>query len=954
LPFAGFARIFYLSSPKNAPLSRNTTFNNTIMKKLLPVLASLLLAACGLFFWKNHATPAPGGLRLPAGENEENRDIRRAWERRMLADPATGEIPKGINFLERYFAATLPQAASDRSVDWESRGPWNVGGRTRALAFDVTNENRIFAGGVSGGLWLSEDGGQTWTRKTPLNAHPGCISISQDTRPGHTDTWYYLSGEIYGTSASGSSGTSFYFGDGVFKSTDGGNTWAPLASTTGGNPNSFTDVWQGAWRIATYPADLANDVVFAATYGAIFRSTNGGNTWSVVRGSASSGPFSYFTDIAVSPTGVLYATLSSAGSQKGIWRSTNGTAWTNITPANFPAEYDRIVIGINPNDESEVYFLGFTPGSGHYNNYIGSDDWTSLWKYKYLSGDGAGAGGSWENRSMNLPSVGTEFDRFAAQGGYDLVVRVQPGTNHVFIGGTNIYRSTDGFATPNNTTHMGGYKPGTYLPYFELYPNHHPDIHDMLFLPSNANVMVSASDGGLHRTEDCNAANVEWTALNRGYLTTQFYTAILDKNAPGDNTLIGGLQDNGNFFVNSDDPAAPWRQTVNGDGSFGAVAPDKAFYILSIQQGRVAKCNLDDQGNVTAYQRIDPVGRVKEDYLFINPLALDPKDADILYLPAGDQFYRQDALGSIPLNNEWDSIATGWIKSTDTLTQYNDNGDAHYFSAIAVSESNPEHRVYLGTSRNVVYRVDNAHTGNPDLVPVNSPIANNTAYINCIAIDPDDANHLILAYSNYGVYSIHRSTNGGQNWQRVGGNLEANLSGTGSAPSIRWISILPQPGGKRKYFCGTSVGLFSADTLIQHTNTQAGTQWTLEAPGLIGSTVVPFVDVRPSDGLVVAASHGNGMFSANFTPLVATNEPKQAPAVRVWPNPAADFAAFQAEGNGQRRVTVLLYDQNGKMVRQTSFSGDSGKMELGGLPSGTYLYELRGQNWKTSGKLLKL
>ena len=128
-------------------------------------------------------------------------------------------------------------------------------------------------------------------------------------------------------------------------------------------------------------------------------------------------------------------------------------------------------MGINPNNENEVYFFGTTPGSGHYTKYIGSDDWTSLFKYTYLSGNGSGAGGQWEDRSANLPNTGTEFDQCAAQGGYDLVVKVQPGTGTVIIGGTNLWRSTDGFATSNNTTKIGGYKIGTTLPFFELYPN---------------------------------------------------------------------------------------------------------------------------------------------------------------------------------------------------------------------------------------------------------------------------------------------------------------------------------------------------------------------------------------------------------------------------------------------------------------------------------------------------
>ena len=126
------------------------------------------------------------------------------------------------------------------------------------------------------------------------------------------------------------------------------------------------------------------------------------------------------------------------GAAGGIWRFQDGAPWTRINPdtsAGFPFVFDRFVIGINPNNENEVYFLGSTPGYGHFNEYINSIDWTSLWKYTYISGDGSGAGGQWQNLSENLPNIGTEFDRFAAQGGYDLVVKVtgvpDPSTGYV-------------------------------------------------------------------------------------------------------------------------------------------------------------------------------------------------------------------------------------------------------------------------------------------------------------------------------------------------------------------------------------------------------------------------------------------------------------------------------------------------------------------------------------------
>ncbi|MEY4205101.1 MAG: hypothetical protein RL013_2805 [Bacteroidota bacterium] len=915
--------------------------NTDSMKSFAPAAVLLAFIAFAAYIF----LPVNGNVRMPSGASEENGKLRREWMKKLLADPATGEIPAGIQFLEQQFAAEMVQPAANRSGgDWVNRGPYNYGGRTRTVVLDVTNENRIIAGGVSGGVWLSEDGGQSWKRTTPLNAHPGCVSIAQDTRPGKTNTWYYLSGEVYGTSA-GATGA-FYLGDGLYKSTDGGNTWAPVASTAGGNQQGLTTLYQSGWRVITDPsAPIDQDVVYMATINAIYRSSNGGTNWTAVRSGNLSGNWSYFTDVAITSTGVVYATLSSDGNTKGIWRSTNGTAWTNINPPFMPTDYSRIVMGINPNDENEVYFFGTTPGTGHLTTYIDSEDWTSLYKYTYVSGDGTGAGGEWADLSANLPSEGTQFDQCAAQGGYDLVVKVQPGTGHVFIGGTNLWRSTTAFKTSGATTKIGGYKIGTTLPFFEIYPEHHPDVHDLVFLPSNPNVLISGSDGGIHRTENCLAPYVEWTRLNNGYLTTQFYTIVLDKNAPGDNTLLGGLQDNGNFFVNSSNPNALWKQTVNGDGSFGAVAPNKEYYVLSIQQGRVAKVKMDAQGNVQAFRRIDPVGPAKSDYMFINPLAMDPSDANILYLPAGRKFYRQDQLGSIQLTGGWDTISQGWTLFPDTLT-------AGEFSAVSVSQSNPQHRVYLGTSTNKLYRIDNAHQGAPAFTVLPSPLTNNAANVNCIAVDPRNADRIVVVYSNYNIYSLYLSEDAGATWKKVGGNLEAAVGGSGNAPSIRWVNILPQPNGKTKYFCGTSVGLYSADTLLLHATGQPGTQWVQEGPDAIGSTVVSYVESRSSDGLVVAGTHGNGMFTASFSPASANNEPLSEKKVRVTPNPATDFIRLDLDEAWRGIGSFSLYDLKGTLVRQKQFNGSQASFDVHDLPKGVYLWSVRGSGRSDSGKLI--
>jgi hypothetical protein len=884
---------------------------------------------------------------LGAPSSEEDREVRKKWEKRMLADPATGLIPAGIRFQEQRFAAQLAQkmgAEWSAAADWKVRGPYNVGGRTRAIALDVTNENRILAGGVNGGIWLSEDGGQSWTRKTPLNAHPGCVSIAQDPRPGQTNTWYYLSGEITGTSASG--GGAFYLGDGMFKSTDGGNTWAPLGNTDNGNPQSFSDVWQAGWRVVVHPT---TGHVYAATYSSIFRSTDGGVNWTATLGGQSVTPFSYYTDVAVTSTGVLYAYFSSEGLRKGVWRSVNGTNWTLISEMALPAESDRMVIGINPNNENEVYVFGSTPNAGLTTQYISRNDYTSLLKYTYISGDGTGAGGSWQDLSLNLPQTGTQFDSCAIQGGYDLCVKVQPGTNHVFIGGTNLWRSTDGFTTKNNNTKIGGYKIGTQLPFFEIYPNHHPDQHDVLFLPSNPNVMLSASDGGLHRTENCLAPFVDWTSLNNGYQTTQFYSVVMERSTIGDPILIGGLQDNGNFFTNSTDPKSIWKQTVNGDGAFGAIPDGRPFSILSIQQGRVVKCNLDNNGNVLAFGRMDPVGREQGDYLFINPLSLDHANQNILYLPAGNAFYRQDDLASVPMAGGWEPISAGWTKFPDTIST------AEAFSAIGVSKANPTHRVYLGTSDNQIFRIDNANTGAPAMTKLTSPLPNpaGTAtfpYVSCIAVDPDNADKVILVFSNYNIYSIWSSEDAGATWKKVGGNLETNVGGTGAAASIRWINILPFPDGTRQYFAGTSVGLYSTTELKLHATGQPGTVWIPEGANTIGNVPVTHIECRPSDGLVVAATHGHGLFSANVLPSVSTQNPSTTLSVQVWPNPVFD----ELQVHSAERGVCRIYDVQGVLIHTAPLLQSQQSIEVSKLNAGVYYYNVQSGAKRASGKFIKM
>ena len=845
----------------------------------LIIVASLMIASC-------HST------KIAERENKEKRmegaeedlRLREEWDRERLADPRTGEIPKMMREKELSFVSTIPgnetnARSSMAQINYDFRGPYNLGGRTRAFAIDVTNENILLAGSASGGLWRSTDAGATWTRVTTLGSYQGVNAIAQDKRPGHTNTWYYLTGEAYGTSASG--GSAFYLGNGMYKSVDGGLTWSSLASTSSGTPQTFDNIWDVTWNVVTDNGNLTQDVLYAAVYDGIYRSVNGGTSWSLVKGGGGASSLqAYFTDVAVSPTSVVYATISSDGAttQKGIWRSAGGTSWTNITPSNFPVNYDRIVAGIDPNNENIVYFFGPTPGYGKLStDFLGDTLYNSLWKYEYLSGTGAGAGGVWTDLSQNLPGNIGVFNGMNTQGGYDVVVKVMPGnSNAVFLGGTNIYRSTTAFSDSLHNDVIGGYEPGTALPFVNEYEGHHPDQHVMEFLPSNPTKMYSANDGGIARTDDCLASNVVWNDVNNGYITSQFYTVAVDMNTT-DDILMGGLQDNGTYRTTNAISTDPWVHSFDGDGSYCAIGNGTEYY-FSKQQGRIYKTHLDAQGSVTDYRRMDPIGA--SNYRFIAPFVLDPNNNNLMYLCAGESIWRNDDLSAIQLTNQFDTISTNWVQFPDTLAITDE-----VITALAISKT-PANRLYYGTNKRNIYRIDNANVSIPTRQSITSTLFTATGYISCIAVNPANADEIMVVFSNYNIYSLFHSIDGGLNWTKVGGNLEATTGGTGNGPSLRWASILPLANGDKIYFVGGSTGLYATSTLNGLT-----TVWIQQGANTIGKSIVDMMAVRPSDGLIAVATHGNGMYSAHITSVndITSLDEYSKMDFQIYPNPASKF-----------------------------------------------------------------
>lgn len=893
---------------------------------------------------------------------------RKIWNQKRLVD-SNGHIPKGMRKKELQFAQTLPNDLNNSNLEWTAEGPYNVGGRTRALAFDVLDENTLLAGGVSGGIWRSTNLGQSWKKMTKHNQLHNVTCIKQDKRPGKEHIWYYGTGELSGNSAS--AGSAYFDGNGIYKSTDGGLNWDSIPSTADNNAAGSFNVFDFAWNIALDASNLDQDEIYLATYGGIYRSIDGGEMWQKQLGGV--GGDAYYTNVEIDDAGVAYATISSDGNDKGIWRSDDGMQWVNILPDNFGDTYGRTAIAINPSNQDEVYFLtAETTNSGQYTTtFFNGQTWTSLWKYTYLCGNGLDTCGQWVNLSNNIPANRpTTFDNFNSQGGYDLLIKVKPDDpNVIFIGGTNLWRSTDGFTSDENTTQIGGYFEGSDHGYgnWDIYSKHHPDQHELLFLPSNPNKILSANDGGVYYSENCLASPHLWLSLNNGYQTTQLYSVTQGKG--NSDLIIGGFQDNGNFMTISDDETDDWVMPFNGDGCYNAVADNGEDFYLQIQRGVLFKMKINDQGQVVAYNRMDPLDADTSTYDFINYLVMDPNDDNIIYFNNQNQLWRNNEAGNYPYNNSQTRTNIGWDVFSDITSQP--------ITCMDVSTS-PANVVYLGTSDNYIYRIDNAHQGDPSVVQLNAlPIGFGNKNISAVEIDPTDADRVLVLLSNYSTYSFFFTNDGGQTWQRVGGNLEESLSGGGNGPSMRTAEIAVL-GSDTLYLVGASTGLYATDKLKG-----IETQWRQIGTSTIGNVVVEHIQFRESDGRLVVGTHGTGVYSTiiesvydvfpiwsyeciegaceekvdgsgSFEILTQCLDSCVVPITKnaIYPNPSNDFCIVEWI-ESEPFNTLVLSDIQGKAIRSWDVNEiNQLRIETTEYNSGVYLLTLVSDNKKITQKLV--
>jgi len=472
------------------------------------------------------------------GENATSKkeDIKGAidYYKMTASDIETGEVPydrlfKAIDIGRERVAERAKmrdvRGGSITSPVWRERGPNNRGGRTRAIMIDSTNHNRIWIGGVSGGLWRTEDITQTDVKWEKLGIYFESLSISDIAQdPNNFSTIYVSTGESY---------TGDVQGAGIFKSTDDGATWTLMPSTEGSS-NTLSEINE-------IYVHTNGDIYAATSQGGLFRSQDGGNAWEKVAGTSLNGQNSNnFHDFYYHQVDHNFYTcndfdiLKSATGNRGDWKSIgrDGSGFVN--------NITRLEFAICPSDPDVLYAIG------NVNSFSSNT---------YVTNDG---GATWASRAV--PDI---FGGYG-QAWYDLDIAADPfSCFRILAGGVVLSESTfQGFS----------WRP--------IANNVHSDHHNITFDPDIPGRIMFSNDGGIWFSSDGGTTVVD---KSLGYMTTQFYACAIHPDA-GSPYIIGGTQDNNSLII-EEAGLSPSRVATGGDGIFCFIDQLNPKYQIVSSQG---------------------------------------------------------------------------------------------------------------------------------------------------------------------------------------------------------------------------------------------------------------------------------------------------------------------------------------------------------------------------------
>ncbi len=764
---------------------------------------------------------------------------------------------------------------------WVSLGPENYAGRMRAIAVDPNDGNIVYAGAASGGLWKSYDGGASWV---PLTDHLPSLAIgSIAIDPNNTQRIIIGTGE-------GTNNWDRVFGDDVYRSEDGGNTWTALNLPLPLHGKAFN-------KIVIHP--LSADTIFVAaslsSSGGVYKTTNAGKTWqNVISGPA--------RDIVLDPfePSRLYVAMGFSGGSgaNGIYRSDRwGKRFSFARLANGLPKTDsigRIQLAISPSRPNTLIAVIVK------RNYRNNDDLLGV----YRTTDG---GDSWQRMpASNL----LNFRKFMnGQGDYNLAVAFHPrDENIVFVGGISIWRSTnfgESFIRVSGSSDP-------------LYPVH-VDQHVFAFDPVNPSRMYVGNDGGMYRCENTRATSrLQWTNLNNGLVTFQFYAMAFDPQAP--EKLYGGTQDNGTNkgVVGS----GAWNHILGGDGMYVVVDHKNSNIIYAESQfGTIRKSTNGGSSWMNIRAGINP----SQPAHWVTPIVMDPLNHLVLYT-SRNVVYRTNSGGL-----QWTAISPDLTGSNSTFNQ---------ISSIAVAPSNTK-VVYAVTGNGRVWRTTNASSPNPVWERINGSGSKKVPnlYLTRVTVDPVDADIAYVTTSSFDSRAgVYVTFDGGQTWDKLKG------SGADVLPNAPVNVIEVDPLDPTTLYVGTDVGMYIS--------VDQGASWK---PFGRGFPVVVVDDIKVTRTRVIyAASHGRGMWMTST--VLGVESDGTAPATvelrQNYPNPFGPgsqsrqlHTEISFSLNQRTSIELLLHDTSGKLVK-TLLSGavDAGThavvVDGADLTPGVYYYTL--------------
>ena len=763
-----------------------------------------------------------------------------------LAQPAPATSANG--------RAKSPFESAMSQLNWRSIGPANMGGRTADVEGVPGDPNTVYAATASGGLWKTTNGGTTWK---PIFERHGTLSIGDIAlAPGNPDVIWVGTGES-------NVRNSVSFGDGVYKSTDGGNTWQHLGlkeseriSAIVINPQNPDIVYVGALGHAFGPNEERG----------VFMTTDGGKTWTKTLYVDNQHGVS---DLEIDPSNpnILYAGMWSferkpwthrSGSEKGgVFKSVDGGRTWNKLTNGLPKLIGRIGVRVAPSNPNVVYAI------------VEAKDGTL-----YRSND---RGETFQMVSKNAQIVSRGF--------YYTTVRVNPlNENQIYAVASTLFTSVDGGKTFRSITSRS-----------------HIDFHALWIDPKNPKRMWHGQDGGIGVSYD---GGETWEAVYNMPLG-QFYQIHADNRLPF-YYVMGGLQDNGSWTgpsrtrepsgIMNDD----WRMVSFGDGFYVINNPDQPEEYLSESQG----------GNIVLtdfrsreQQLVNPWGRgsgggpaegQKFRFNWNSPIVLSQHEKTTVYF-AGNVVFKSPDFG-----RTWQQISSDLttnnpekLKDSGGPVAVENTGAEYHSTIISLGESPVDKsQLWVGTDDGNVQLTKDGGKSWSNLirnfsgVPANSPVSHiepsrTGAGVAYVAFD----RHMFDDFRPY----IFKTTNGGQSWSNISGNL----------PAKAYVQIIREdPKNTALLYAGTELGLYASY--------DGGKNWIALNLKNLPNVSVHDIVVHPRENDLILATHGRSIWIFDdATPIQQLKQQIIDSEMHLFPvRPALRFASrFTRYGIGDKQFT---------------------------------------------------